>query len=77
MCLLDTLDLAFYDYNMARIEESKSHHNQGNNKSFLSGLFSVAQGQNEMSSHTPNDANFSNSLPELQLNWSETLDNVD
>lgn len=42
MSLLDTLDLAFYDYNMARIEESKSHHYQSNNKSFLSGLFSVA-----------------------------------
>ena len=78
--LLEKLDHAFYEYKLKRYDEIDSHQGLIGLKSALNNFasfigvdgrrFSVGSGSRGY------DANFSDSLAELQLNWCETLDAV-
>lgn len=73
LSLLDRLDKALDSFRRERLEESKEGHLHKSVVSFISYL---TQSQHPSVNYS-RDANFSDKLSELQLNWCETMDALD
>ena len=73
LSLLDRLDKALESFRRERLEESKEGHLH---KSVVSLISYVTQSQHPSVNYS-RDANFSDKLSELELNWCETMDALD
>ena len=75
--LLDTLDNAFYNYNVDRhkLEQKRRRYSDSSVFTFFMGTDSY-DGASKSNARGM-DANFSNRLQELQMNWCETMDQLD